>query len=170
MEPGKFLSTFPSWVGDDYPPLESRLAWCYGDLGMGVALWQAGKIAGNKEWEEEAVEILLKTTERREPKQNAIVDAGLCHGAAGNAHIYNRMYINTGNEAFKEAALYWLDLTLKMAVYEDGFAGYKVWHTEEYGGWQNENGFLEGIAGIGLAIFSFVSELEPKWDYSLYLS
>src|SRR5690606_6343714 len=35
----------------------SRLAWCYGDLGLAVSLLLAGQGAGRPEWEKEAVEI-----------------------------------------------------------------------------------------------------------------
>lgn len=37
---------------------------------------------------------------------------------------------------------------------EDGLAGYRAWHTAEYGGWVNEYGLLEGVAGIGLLLLS----------------
>ncbi|MCP5107269.1 MAG: lanthionine synthetase C family protein [bacterium] len=170
LDPKEFKSTYPSWISEDYPPGQSRLAWCYGDLGVGSALWQAAQSAQNKKWEENALNTLLLTTARKDPKENSVIDVGLCHGAAGIAHIYNRVYQQTGNGTFKESALYWFDQSLKMAVYEDGYAGYKAWHTEKYGGWVSEPGFLEGVAGIGLALISAISDIDPNWDHSLYLS
>jgi lantibiotic modifying enzyme len=170
LDTEKYSSNFPSWISDDYPAGSSRLAWCYGDLGIGIALWQAARAAGNKEWEQKAFDVLLHTTNRRDLKENAVIDAGLCHGAAGIAHIYNRMYHYTGRNIFRESTLYWLDHTLKMAVYTDGCAGYKAWHTEKYGGWVAESGLLEGVAGIGLMLVSIVSDIEPKWDRCLFLS
>ncbi|MCK5168939.1 MAG: hypothetical protein KAQ75_03590, partial [Bacteroidales bacterium] len=137
---------------------------------VGIALWQAGKNTNNEEWKNKALEILLHTTKRKDLKENSVIDAGLCHGTAGIAHIYNRMYNNTGRDEFKKAAIYWFEQTLKMAKYDDGLAGYKAWRTPEYGGLQNEYGFLEGIAGIGLALISAVSDIEPKWDECLLLS
>ena len=163
-------SYFPSWVCEGEPISRSRLAWCYGDLGISVALYLAGKATNNKEWEQKAIEILLYSSNRRDIQKEYVVDAGLCHGASGIAHIFNRMYINTGIEKFKETSEYWFDITLKMATFEDGLAGYKAWHTEKYGGWVNEVGILEGIAGIGLALISAVSDIEPKWDECLLLS
>ncbi len=170
LDTEKYSSNFPSWISKEYPTDSSRLAWCYGDLGVGIALWQAARAAGNKEWEQRALDTLQHTTGRRDLKENMVLDAGLCHGAAGMAHIYNRLYHYTGFDAFKESALYWLDQTQKMAVYKDGYAGYKAWHTEKYGGWVTEAGLLEGIAGIGLMLISIVSDIEPKWDRSLFLS
>jgi lantibiotic modifying enzyme len=170
LDTKKYHSHFPSWISEESPSGASRLAWCYGDLGIGNALWQAGQAAGNKEWEEKSLDTLLHSTGRRDLKQNAVIDVGLCHGAAGITHIYNRMYHATGRNVFRESTLYWLDHTLKMATYKDGYAGYKAWHTEKYGGWVTEAGLLEGVAGIGLMLISIVSDIEPKWDRCLFLS
>jgi lantibiotic modifying enzyme len=166
----KFLSNFPSWISEEEPLSGSRLAWCYGDLGISTALWQAAQSAGNKDWEKIAVDVLLDSTARKDLKENTVLDAGLCHGAAGIMHIYNRAYHYTGIDIFKELALYWADQTLKFAAYKDGYAGYKAWRTEKYGGWTPEAGFLEGISGIGLALISLISNIEPKWDRALFVS
>lgn len=170
LDTKKFQSNFPSWIGTDYPPAHSRLAWCYGDLGISMALWQAGQSAKNKEWKEVAINTLLHSTNRKDLKENAVIDAGLCHGAAGITHIYNRAYHYIGNDKFKETALYWLEQTLKFATYEDGNAGYKAWHTDKYGGWVAEAGLLEGVAGIGLMMISMLSDIEPGWDRCLFIS
>lgn len=165
----KFHSMFPSWVGGD-SPTNSRLAWCYGDLGIAIALWVTGNYVGKDEWKNKAVEILLKTTDRTEIAQTGVVDAGLCHGAAGNAHIYNRMFKYTGITEFKKASDYWFSKTYEMAVHDDTLSGFKAFRTKEFGGPYEELGFLEGIAGIGLALISAVSNIEPKWDECLLLS
>lgn len=166
----KFHSNFPSWISESDPLTASRLAWCYGDLGISTALWLAAQSAGNKDWEKIAVDVLLDSTARKDIKENTVLDAGLCHGAAGIMHIYNRAYYYTGIDTFKELALYWAEHTLKFAKFEDGYAGYKAWRTEKYGGWTPEVGFLEGISGIGLALISLISDIEPKWDRTLFIS
>ena len=170
LDSDKFYSTFPNAISSEKPLTNSRLAWCYGDLGMGMALWNASQRVNNNDLANKAVERFLHSTKRRKLDENSVVDAGLCHGTAGIAHIYNRMYNFTGREEFKESAIYWLDETLKMAKFDDGFAGYKLWHTPELGGWTKESGLLEGIAGIGLTILSAISDIEPKWDECLLLS
>jgi lantibiotic modifying enzyme len=166
----KFFSNFPSWISETEPLSQSRLAWCYGDLGIGISLWQAAQSAKNKEWEKIAVDTLLDSTARKDLKENTVIDAGLCHGAAGIMHIYNRAYHYTGSEAFKDITRYWAEQTLALAKFDDGYAGYKAWHTEKYGGWVQEAGLLEGIAGIGLAFISLIADIEPKWDRSLFIS
>ena len=124
----------------------------------------------NKEWEDKATEILLYATERRDFQKNMVMDAGLCHGTVGNAHIFKRMFLNTGKKEFNEAAEYWYNASLKMASYKNSITGYKAFRTEEYGGYTEDFGFLEGAAGIGLALLSAISDIEPKWDEILLLS
>jgi lantibiotic modifying enzyme len=165
-------SFFPSvvFMQEDQPVSGSRLAWCYGDLGLGYALWQASKIIQNAEWEQIAIDVLVHTTTRKDPVKEHVIDAGICHGSAGIAHIYNRLYQHTGMEPFKEATIYWLEDTLNKAAFTDGLAGYKAWHTPLHGGWKNQAGLLEGISGIGLVLLAAVSDIEPKWDECLLLS
>lgn len=165
-------SFFPSvvFVQEEQSFRGTRLAWCYGDLGLGYTLWHASKIIQNAEWEQVAIDVLLHTTTRKDPVKELVIDAGICHGASGISHIYNRLYQHTGIERFKEAAIYWLEDTLNKAVFTDGLAGYKAWHTRLHGGWKNEAGLLEGVSGIGLVLLAAVSEIEPKWDECLLLS
>ena len=170
LDRSKFASNFPSWISETEPLGQSRLAWCYGDLGIGIALWQAAQSMANKEWAEIASNTLLDSTARKDIKENAVIDAGLCHGAAGITHIYNRAFNYTGIDTFKESTLYWAQQTLNLATHDDGYAGYKAWHTEKYGGWISEAGLLEGISGIGLAFISLISDIEPKWDRCLFMS
>ncbi len=167
----KYSSYFPSTIAlKDHRGNQSRLAWCYGDLGISLALWNASQAMQNNIWEQKAIEILLHSSKRRNLQENRVFDAGLCHGTSGNAHIYNRMYFNTGIEEFKEAAVYWYNETLKMARFEDSLSGYKVFRAEEYGGRIEEFGFLEGIAGIGLSLLAAISDINPVWDEALLIS
>ncbi len=168
----KYGSYFPSYSIESEERLhKSRLGWCYGDLGISTTLWQAGIALQNKQWQTKALEVLLYAAEkRRDLEKESVADAGLCHGTAGIAHIFYRMWWNTRLPEFKEAADYWFSETLKMARFDHGLAGYKAWHTEKYGGWKNEYGILDGIAGIGLALLSYTTETEPTWDECLLLS
>ncbi len=170
LNPNIYGSYFPSWICNDEPVSKSRLAWCYGDLGIAVTIYQAGKALNNKEWEQIAIEVLLHASNRRDLEKEFVVDACLCHGTASMSHIFNRMYRNTGIEKFKETSKFWLNETLKMAKFEDGLAGYKTWFGEKHGGWKKEYGILEGIAGTGLVLISAISDKESKWDECLLLS
>ena len=151
-------------------PSKSRLAWCYGDLGIAVALWLAGETLFDSSLKEKAIDICLKTTERKCYKETRIIDAGICHGSSGVAHIYNRMYYYTDLKEFKDAANFWIEKTIEIGCFDDGIAGFKTWNSPDYGGWQAEYGLLDGVAGIGLALSSHLSEKEPTWDRFLLLS
>lgn len=162
------LYLFPRWVCETETETNKggRLAWCYYDMGIAIALWQAGLLFNNEKWKNEAIETLLHTTIITDIKESGACDAGLCHGTAGIAHIYHRMYSYTNIDAFKKSSIFWFEQSLKMASYEDGLAGYKAYR----GDWVNDYGLLDGISGIGLAMISAVSDTEPRWDSALLLS
>ncbi len=79
------------------------------------------------------------------------MDAGLCHGAAGLGHLYNRLYQATGEVAFARASHAWLKRTIAMRRPGLGIAGYVHWHPGS-GRWRNDPGLLTGAAGVGLAL------------------
>jgi hypothetical protein len=169
----KYGSYFSNVALESTPTIfRSRLAWCYGDLGIASALYQAGKILKEDIWIKKSLEILLfAATKRRNLKDNYVVDAGLCHGTAGIGHIFYRMWWNTKIPEFKEAADYWFEKTMGMATYEDGLAGFKTLHTvDDKPLWVNCYEFLMGISGICLAMLTYYYELEPEWDECLLLS
>lgn len=69
------LSIFQTmfWKGIGYQ--KSRLAWCYGDLGIAVAIWNAGNAINNIIWKEEALKILAHTCNRKDWNKNFVYDA-----------------------------------------------------------------------------------------------
>ncbi|MDP1972915.1 MAG: lanthionine synthetase C family protein, partial [Sediminibacterium sp.] len=146
----------------------TRLAWCYGDLGVSIVLYQAASLFQEKKWMDLALHVLLDSTKRRTHDQTMIVDGSLCHGTAGAAHIYNKMWHYTQNAVFKDASDYWIQKTLELSVYSDGIGGYKKFsgYTKSY---ENDPGLLEGTAGIGLALLSYLTG-DFSWDYTLMLN
>ncbi len=148
----------------------SRLAWCYGDLGISLALWYSAQSFGRYDWEKESISIMKHASKRKDLRINGVVDAGLCHGSAGISHIFRRMYMNTDIDELKQSADYWLDVTMDFARYKSGLAGFVSYRSEKDGGPINEYGLLDGIAGIGLSLISAVSDFKPAWDECLLLS
>ena len=165
---GRFLSHFPQWIAGDSYASESRLAWCYGDLGVGTALLHTGRLMNRDSWREQANIILKDTAKRDNLRQNAVQDAGLCHGTAGIGHMFNRLYQLEGITDYKTAAEFWFTKTLEMASFPDGFAGFKAFKGE--GEWQAKWDLHIGVSGIGLAIMSAIGALEPAWDEIMLLS
>lgn len=168
IDPQKYGGYFPGQSLENDPSegiFRGRLGWCYGDLGVATSLWQAGKTLQNRAWQEKALDVLRFSTQRKDLQSNGICDAGLCHGAASVCMMFHYAYLQTGEKVFEEARNYWLRATLDMGCMKDGLAGYKVWHTTEYGGWKNEYNLLEGIAGIGLMLLVNLEEApqQEKW-------
>jgi lantibiotic modifying enzyme len=166
-----------SCFGTSYAPWEapapSRLAWCYGDPGIAASLLAAARAAREPAWEREALEIALDAIARPE-EGSGIRDAGLCHGAAGLGHLFNRMYQTTGEERLARAARFWFERALSYRQPGEGVAGFRSWGTVGTNlndfGWRSEPGFLEGAAGIGLALLGAISNVEPAWDRVLAIS
>ena len=164
------FSLFPSWVpekGDiDY---KSRLAWCYGDLGIGVRFWYAGKALKNKSLCNTAISIMKHAAQRVTQESNMVVDAGVCHGSYGNAQMFYRMYKETNDLIFKEAAEFWIQDGINKATFSYGYAGYKQLCGLDRK-WEPQISLLEGIAGIGLTIIDCLSDFENNWDECLMIS
>lgn len=171
LEPG-FGSCFDTTYAPWEEPQPSRLAWCYGDPGIAAALLATARAVGEPAWEREALDIGLNAAARPEP-QSLVRDAGLCHGAAGLGHLFNRLYQSTGEERFAEAARFWLERALGFQVRGEGVAGFRAWEVNQVTnepGWRTEAGFLEGATGVGLALLGAISDVEPAWDRVLLLS
>ena len=165
------ISCFPDWITSDNEKSESlRLGWCYGDLGTGLSLWKAGKALKDDKICKKAIAVLKHTCKRRKIEETRINDASLCHGAFGVMLIYNYMFKQTGEKLFKENVDYWMQESLNMAIHKDGYAGYMQWHGGENEGWHNEITLLEGVAGIGLAIISYLAPSETRWSECLLIN
>jgi lantibiotic modifying enzyme len=152
-------------------PSPSRLAWCYGDPGMAAALLVAARGAGEPAWERAALEVARAAASRPE-ELSRVRDTSLCHGAAGLAHLFHRLYNATGEEELADAARFWYERTLGFRVPGLGFGGFRPWSigTDGIFDWREDPGFLQGSAGVGLALLSAVSTVEPAWDRVLLLS
>ena len=161
---------FPHTVAEGAGPQSSRLAWCYGDPGIAVALLQAARLAGNGAWERDARRLALDAAARRDDA--GIKDACLCHGSAGLGHLFGRCYQLTGEAPLAEAARFWLQGALRMRRPGEGIAGFWAYDVRADGApsWVPARGLLEGAAGIGLALLAAVTPIEPAWDRVLMTS
>jgi lantibiotic modifying enzyme len=147
-------AAFPMVVPKGGRPEPSRSAWCYGDPGIAAALLGAARSVGETAWEKEALAIARRAAERP-PDGTGVRDAGLCHGAAGLGHLFNRMFQATGDERLGKASRFWLERTLEM---------------RERPSEHSDRGILEGVAGIALALLAAVSSTPPEWDRMLLVS
>jgi hypothetical protein len=95
-----------------------------------------------------------------------IPDAGFCHGSAGIAHLFNRLYQATHEPPFCQAAQFWFEQTLQFRNPGAGVAGFSHWRSDGKGsyGWVDDPGLLTGAAGIGLTLLAATTAIEPEWD------
>jgi lantibiotic modifying enzyme len=159
-------SVFPALYAPDRPAEPTRTAWCYGDPGIAAVLLSAARSFGRADWEMEAMAV-ARLTARRSEQEAQTVDADLCHGTVGLAHLFNRFHQATGDPELREAALAWYRRTLDKRRPGAGIAGYQSFlpgERSDDGGWTTERGFLVGAAGIGLALLAAVSDIAPDWD------
>lgn len=159
---------YPAWVANGVTPKASRCAWCYGGLGIASALLVAANSTGKDAWRAEALKIASMEAERPFDSSGC-VDAGLCHGAAGNAHLFNRMFQATGEPRLRDAARSWLARAIELRTPNAGIAGYRSWAPAdpknlEVLGWVDDTSFLTGAAGIALALLAAKGTTVPRWD------
>lgn len=166
---------FPSWVPRGRPPQRAaRLAWCYGDPGIAGALLTAGETLGRADWTATAIGVAV-TAAARDLELAGIRDGGICHGAAGLAHMFNRLWQASGREELAAAARFWFAEALAQRRTEGGIGGFQAWSVPRGApagplGWVDDPGLLTGSAGIGLCLLAAVTGHEPAWDRALALS
>ncbi len=143
-----------------------RVAWCYGDLGVAIALLSAAAATGRDDWRRDALELAHGMADR--PFElSQVIDAGLCHGAAGAAHLFNRMAQATGEPGFGRAADAWFGHTLALRR-SDGLAGFpRAQYNDGNQTWEPSADLLNGAIGVALALHAAISPIEPAWDQLL---
>lgn len=163
------LSVFPNSVSVNKTNLNSRLAWCYGDLGIGTAMWNVSRVLKDDDLGNFSLNVLKQTAARRTIETTRVVDPGICHGSFGNALMYSRIYKNSKDTDFKEAAEFWINDGINRATFKDGYANFKQFNpvNDE---WYNTCSLLEGIAGIGLSIIDHLTDMDSSWDECLMIS
>ena len=163
---------FPAIEVCDGTVLPSRAAWCYGDPGVAVTLLATARAAGNAEWEAAALTAAARAA-ARPLDRCGVRDAGVCHGAAGLALVFHRLWHATGDACFADAARRWYALTLELHRPGEGSGGYAAWKPRDDDpgatGWVSNRSLLSGAAGIGLVLLAGLG-VEPWWDRALAAS
>lgn len=162
----KYGSCFPHYSKNS-GITKSRLGWCYGDLSVAIALKEAAIVLKDDSLLNFSIDVFSKNIQKKEVKDTMVYDAGICHGSAGIAMMYNRMYKDTGIADFKINAEFWIEETLNHAIYEDGLCGYKTLLGNK---WEIDYSLLTGISGIGLVLMSHLMNDGQEWDELFLLS
>ena len=157
------ISCFASSCNDDNG---SRLGWCYGDLTIALTLVRVGKALELPSYIDKARKISLHAA-KRNSSQGMVYDAGLCHGSAGLALIFQLLHQQIDEPKLLQAANNWLLYTLDL-YREKGLQGLYMYSavTKEY---QEDSSFLMGYSGIGLCLLAALGE-QADWTDCLLMS
>ncbi len=127
------------------------ISWCQGELGIACALLCAARTVNEARWAREAIALAHGCRDR----DASVGELALCHGSAGVAHMYNRLFQATHAGEFADAAHAWLGRTIA-AVRDPRMHG--------------APGLVQGDAGIALALLAATSDVEPAWDRALTIA
>ncbi|MFA6275597.1 MAG: lanthionine synthetase C family protein [Pedobacter sp.] len=143
---------FPSFhIPGTEPERNSRLGWCYGDLGVCLSLHAANMILKDRELDNVIKRILAHAAKRRDQIKDKVNDSALCHGSAGIGHIFNKFAIAYSDPTLKESADYWFGLSLEQSC-------------------GNRIELLEGLPGVGLAYISYLKPELASWEQVLLMA
>ena len=166
-------SCLPYAVGaarDDEP---SRLAWCYGDAGAAVTLLLAARALADDDIDRAARELAARAASRRADTAG-VNDTGFCHGSAGLAHLFGRLWQLTDDDRCAAAGRYWLQRTLDMRRPALPVAGFPALvHPDGEAGQPEPRpvaGMLTGAAGVALVLLAACSAKDPSWDRAMLAS
>lgn len=130
-----------------------RPAWCTGEVGAAAALALAGPFLSHPLVWQTLTRVLRGVP--LNPQATGVNAIGICHGAAGVAHVLHRVSLATGSSRAWEATGAWARALLDRL---DGGARCA------------QPGLLKGTAGVVLVLLSLASDVEPAWDRMLLLS
>lgn len=150
----------------------SRLAWCYGDMGILNVIYLYAKSVSDKELEKDVLNKFLKETDRKDCWITSNYDAQFCHGSAGLVQIYSRLYFVSGNKVFRDAALYWLKVTIEMGKDPNIVTGYRFFVEIADGiqKWDTDDRLLCGVSGVAMAFLSVLQPNISNWDEAMMIS
>ncbi|BDD04579.1 lanthionine synthetase C family protein [Aureibacter tunicatorum] len=162
--PNTILSS--DFFSNKHTPQNSRLAWCYGDLGIWYTLYFTAKVLNDESLKASATKGLLKTGQRRSLKKNKVVDAGFCHGSSGIFYIFYKMWYETNNKEFLDISNYWLNETMNFGSKQFKFL---VGDFEERG-FKECDSLLEGDIGVAMVYLTFLNPKHMDWESCMMLS
>src|SRR6185295_17286932 len=100
----------------------------------------------DERWQEPAA-ALARDCAARSFAEARVGDACVCHGAAGVAHVLDRIAQATEDVVAADAAASWLEHALVLP--------------------RGDLSLLEGATGVGLVLQAAISDEQPAWDRML---
>ena len=157
---------FPHYIGDPEND-RKQFSLCYGDLGIGYALYRAASVLRDVDLLAYANEVLddcLSYTK----EDKLTIDASIIYGASGLAATFDKLHRITRDPRFLQAADYWYAQIPSYAVHQNTFAGYQSRLLTNGGLWQINFGW--GIIGIGISLMRSLDRELPPIDPLLIIA
>ncbi len=139
---------------------ESRLAWCYGDLGISVALLYAARVLGRHQWEATA-RRLAESAAAVPVDLSRVNEATLCHGAVGVGTLLSWLAEELDSPTIRASAIEWFERVSRFRRKEGRFAGFQF---NRGGVWEDAVTILEGAAGVALGLEAACHVERPEWQ------
>ncbi len=165
---GGDASSFPCFVARDAVGPPASPGWCYGAPGLAVALVSAASLVGRDDWRAAGVEMARAVASKAHVDAREGRHIGLCHGAAGVAHLLNRLHQTTGAPELAEAAQAWYRRAVEL--FSSLYLGEGRGSDPDTVNSPDDGSLLTGEAGVTLALAAAVSSVPPDWDRILLAS
>lgn len=144
-----------SIIGNNNVRQKSRLAWCYGDLGIIIALEQANEILKDSKLSNIIRESIEYEAHRLALKDNGVLNMYFCHGSSGIAQTFLHLHKKSKVQICYKAYEYWIMQTVEFI--KDGCYD------------KTNLALLDGIIGSALVLLGFISQGENKWEKLLMM-
>jgi len=161
------ISLFPNFVSyyNNDINYNSRLAWCYGDIGIGYSILYYSVVINSQKHRKIAIDILKKCASiKQEDLTSGIKDKCFCHGTSGIFHIFNNIVNKFGLNEFYEVKNYWLNKTLENYSDINSFMSCAFDKKAKKEIYINDIGLIEGYIGIGLTLLANVDSTANEWE------
>jgi hypothetical protein len=142
--------------------IDSRLAWCYGDLGIAYAILYYSKATKDNIYKDIAIEIIKHSIKR--VKNTGVNDKCFCHGTSGLFYLFYKLYTKFNIKICEKAYKYWLKLTLENYKNLNSFETCALNIELNKKEFMLDLGLIEGITGIGLSLVSYIDKTENEWE------
>ncbi len=146
---------YPSYIDNQENVGHARLGWCQGDLGIGLALYNAGTLLNNNAIKQEALDVIT-ATEKISLETSGVRDCSLCHGSTGLIIQYylaqKKCSIDTKeiqNRWYQELENQTCNFTTVKAYLNPGFS--------------EHSNILVGAAGLGLTLLTLDEKIKNDW-------
>ncbi len=170
------VSGFPDHYAEDINSrnINSRLGWCYGDLGITHTLVYAYSVLKRNDLLQAAIPILEKLILRTISNSGlthferySFFDNGFCHGISGIAYMLQKINNHLESPQINKRVMYWKNQLLHNLETQLSIEGdiYYPWYRQnkEYSYTLDKECMLDGLCGTGLVLLSMNYN---KFDWS----